>query len=230
MKRQVAVIGLGRFGVSLAKALYELGHDVLAVDTDGKAVQSLASHITHAVQADATDEAVLQELGIGNFDVGVVAMGAAIQSSVLCTILLKKLGVPYVIARAESELHGTILEKIGADKVVYVESEMGSRVAHNLTVTHVVDYISVGAEYGVAKVTAPPHFVGKTLADLDLGRRGKLGVAVLLLQRQRDVIVAPDLAQVVKPDDVFILAGYDEKLEELLSPKAGEKGAPAGSP
>ncbi len=219
MKRQVVVIGLGRFGVSLAKALYELGHDVLALDLDEKKVQSLASHITHAVQADSTDEAVLQELGIGNFDVVVVAMGAAIQSSVLSTILAKKLGVPYVIARAENELHGTILERIGADKVVYVESEMGARAAHNLTLTQVVDYMSVGPEYGVAKVVAPPHFVGKTLVDLELGRRGKLGVAVLLLQHEKEVIVSPDQGEVVKPDDVLIVAGYDDKLEKLLSPQ-----------
>ncbi len=124
MKKQVLILGLGRLGISLATTLFNMGHDVMAVDDDEKRIQSMSSQITHAVQADATDEAVLKELGVGNFDVAIVTMGLSIQSSVLSTILLKKLGVPYVIARAENELHGSILEKIGADKVVFPEREI----------------------------------------------------------------------------------------------------------
>jgi trk system potassium uptake protein TrkA len=113
MKRQVLIIGLGRFGISLATTLFSMGHDVMAVDVDDKKVQNISTQITHAVQADATDEAVLRELGVNNFDVAIVTIGEAIQNSVLCAILLKKLGVRYVIARAENDLHGTILDKIG---------------------------------------------------------------------------------------------------------------------
>jgi trk system potassium uptake protein TrkA len=112
MKKQIVVIGLGRFGVSVARTLYTVGHDVLAIDTDEKTVQAVAAEITHAIQADGTNENVLRELGISNFDIAIVAIGAAVESSVLTTILLKKLGVPYVIARADNELHGSILEKI----------------------------------------------------------------------------------------------------------------------
>ena len=129
MKKQIVVIGLGQFGVSLAATLADIGHDVLALDRSEKEVQSVASQVTHAVQADTTSEAVLKELGVGNFDIGVVGIGARIENSILTTILLKKLGVPYVIARADSELHGSVLEKVGADRVVYAESEMGVRVA-----------------------------------------------------------------------------------------------------
>jgi len=217
MRRQVVVIGLGRFGTSIAKALYSMGHGVLALDTEGKRVQSVASEITHAVQADATDEAVLKELGVGEFDVGVVAIGSAIQSSVLATILLKKLGVPFVIARAEGELHGSILEKIGADKVVYVERDMGISVAHALTLTDVLGYISVGPSYGVTKLAVPPHFIGKTLSELGLGHKGRWEVAVLLIQRKNEVIITPDHNEVVKLDDVLIVAGIDDKLEQLLT-------------
>jgi len=224
MKRQVVIIGLGRFGVSLAKALFEMGHDVLALDTDEKKVQNMASEITHVVQADATDEAILKELGIANFDVAVVAMGAAIQNSVLTTILMTKLGVPYVIARAENELHGSILEKIGANKVVYIESEMGARIAHGLTLTDILDYISVSPTYGVAKFVAPSYFVGKTLSDLELGRSGKWAVAVLLIQHDKEIVVYPDRSEVIKKDDVLILAGYDEKLEKLLTEAPKEYG------
>lgn len=224
MKRQVVIIGLGRFGASLAKALFEMGHDVLALDTDEKKVQNMASEITHVVQADATDEAILKELGIANFDVAVVAMGAAIQNSVLTTILMTKLGVPYVIARAENELHGSILEKIGANKVVYIESEMGARIAHGLTLTDILDYISVSPTYGVAKFVAPSYFVGKPLSDLELGRSGKWGVAVLLILHDKEIVVYPDRSEVVKKDDVLILAGYDDKLEKLLTEAPKEYG------
>jgi trk system potassium uptake protein TrkA len=224
MKRQVVIIGLGRFGTSLAKALFDMGHDVLALDTDEKKVQNMASEITHVVQADATDEAILKELGIGNFDVAVVAMGAAIQNSVLTTLLMTKLGVPYVIARAESELHGSILEKIGANKVVYIESEMGASIAHGLTLTDILDYISVSPNYGVAKLAAPSYFIGKTLSDLELGQSGKWGVAVLIIQHDKEIVVYPDRSEVVKKDDVLILAGYDEKLEQLLTEAPKEYG------
>lgn len=217
MKRQVVVIGLGRFGTSVAKGLYSMGHDVLALDIDDRRIQSIAPEITHAVQADATDEAVLKELGVNDFDVAIVAIGAAIQSSVLSTILLKKLGIPFVIARAEGELHGSILEKIGADKVVYVEREMGTRVVHSLTLTDVLDYISVGPSYGVAKLAVPPHFIGKTLSELGLGHRGRLEVPVLLIQRRNEVIVTPDRSEVVKTDDILVVAGSDDKLEQLLT-------------
>jgi trk/ktr system potassium uptake protein len=217
MRRQVVVIGLGRFGTSVSKELYSMGHDVLALDIDDKRVQNIVSEITHAAQADATDEAVLKELGVGDFDVAIVAIGAAIQSSVLATILLKKLGVPFVIARAEGELHGSILEKIGADKVIYVEREMGTRLAHSLTLTDVLDYISVGPSYGVAKVALPPHFIGKTLSELGLGHKGRWEIAVLLIQRKNEVIVTPDRAEMVKPDDILVVAGSDDKLEQLLT-------------
>jgi len=217
MKRQVAVVGLGRFGSSIAKSLFNMGNDVLAIDSNGKYVESLATEITHAVQADATNEAVLKELGIGNFDVAIVAIGADIQSSVLSTILLKNLGVPHVIARAENELHGSILEKIGADKVVYVEGEMGVRVSHALALKDVIDYITVTNTYGVAKIAIPLYFVGKTLSELELGRTGKWGITVLLIQRENEVIVTPDRTEVIKANDIIIVAGSDEKLGQLLT-------------
>ncbi|HUV52932.1 MAG TPA: TrkA family potassium uptake protein [Dehalococcoidia bacterium] len=216
MKKQVLILGLGRFGISLATTLFNMGHDVMAIDNDEKRVQSVASQITHAIQADATDETVLKELGVTSFDVAIVTMGEAIQNSVLSTILLKKLGVPYVIARAEGELHGSILEKIGADKVVYPEREMGTMLAHGLTLSDVDDYIPVATNYGVSKLRALPYFVGKTLSELELGRKGKWGLAVLLIKRGKEVIVTPDMEEKVKEEDVLILSGSDEKLEQFL--------------
>lgn len=216
MKKQVAVIGLGRFGVSLANTLASIGHEVLALDIEEKNVQEVASRITHAVQADATKEAVLRQLGIGNFGIAIVTM-SEIETSVLTTILLKKLGVRYVIARAENEIHGSILEKIGADKVVYPEREMGIMIAHVLTLGDVIDYIPVIAGYGVVKIASSPYFVGKTLSDLGFGQHGKWEVAVLLMQRKQDVIVSPRSTEIITPEDVLVVGGSWDRLEELIT-------------
>ncbi len=216
MKKQIVVIGLGRFGVSVATTLHSMGHDVLALDKEEKNVQMIASQLTRAIQADATDEAIIKELGIADFDVAIVAIGTAIESSVLITILLKKLGVRYIIARADSELHGSILEKIGADEVVYPERETASRIAHILTAKEIMDYIPVGESYGVVKFKAPSYLVGRTLDDIGFGPGGKRDVAVLLIQRGKEAIVNPSQQEVISLVDVLIVAGSDDRIEELL--------------
>jgi trk system potassium uptake protein TrkA len=216
MKKQVAVIGLGRLGIALATTLHSLGHDVLALDVNEKNVQSIASQITHTVQADATNEATLRELGIGNFDIAIVTT-SDVASSVLTTVLLRKLGVGYIIARAENELHGSILEKIGADKVVYPEREMGTMIAHVLTLGDVIDYIPVTIGYGVVKLIAPPSFVGQTLSDLGFGPKGKWKVAVVLILRKQEVTITPSGAEMVKLGDTLIVSGNWDSLEELIS-------------
>jgi trk system potassium uptake protein TrkA len=217
MKKQIAVIGLGRFGISLATTLVSEGHDVLAIDKDEIKIQNAASILTHTIQADAVNESLLNELGISNFDIAIVAIGSAIESSVLTTILLKKLGVDYVIARANDELHGSILEKIGADYVVYAEREMGSRVAHGILLTDVSDYMTITPSYGIAKYKVAPHLVGESLESLETGRTGKWEVAALLIQRENEVIVTPDKAEVLQADDIMILSGTDDKLVKMLT-------------
>ncbi len=229
MKKQIVVIGLGQFGTSLATTLTCLGHEVLALDRSEKEVQNVASQVTHAVQVDATSEAVLKELGVGNFDIAVVGIGSRIESSVLATILLKKLGIPYIIARADSDLHGSILEKIGADRVVYPECEMGVRVAQGITLSDVSDYMLLIPGYGVSKLAAPPYFVGMKLSDLGFGYKGKLEVAVFLIMRGDEVIVSPRQSEVVKPDDILIVAGSHDNLEKLLAEAKKNKEAEENS-
>jgi trk system potassium uptake protein TrkA len=217
MKKQIAVIGLGRFGISIASTLYTMGHDVLAVDRTESKIQSIAQEVTHAVQADATNETILKELGLSNFEVAIVAIGTDIKSSVLSTILLKRLGIPHVIARANDNLHGSILGKIGADVVTYPEREMGTRIAHVVTLAEVSDYMTVVPGYGVAKLAAPPYLVGEKLSDLGFGYKGKWEVAVFLIQRGDEVIVTPTASQKIEAGDILVLAGSNDKLEKLLA-------------
>jgi trk system potassium uptake protein TrkA len=217
MKKQVVVIGMGRFGISVANTLYSIGHDVLVLDRSEAVVQRMAQQVTHAIQADATNETILKELGIDNFNVAIVAIGTDIKSSVLCTILLKKLGIRQVIARANDELHGSILEKIGADGVIYLERETGDRVAHRITLSDVVDYMSVAPGYGVVTMPAPHYLIEKTLGDVGFGQKGKLEVALLLIQRGKEVIITPGQGEVIKYGDRLVLAGTDDNIEKLLT-------------
>ena len=217
MKKQIAVIGQGQFGVGVAITLTNMGHEVLAIDVNERKVQSVAPQVTHAIQADATDEAVLKDLGMGNFDIAIVSLGSRIESSILATILLRKLGVPYIIARAETELHGSILEKIGADRVVYPEWQMGIRVAQETTLSDVADFMLLTQGYSIVKLIAPPSFVGSSLTKLELGHKRKWKIAVFLIQRNNEVIISPSQSETIKDDDVLLLAGTNDNLEKLLT-------------
>jgi len=216
MKKQIAIVGLGRFGTSVATTLVNMGHDVLAIDVSEKNVATTSGNIMHTIQADATNESVLKDLEIDKFDTVIVSMGTDIKSSVLTTILLKKLGVPHVVARANDELHGSILEKIGADYVVYPELEMGTRTAFNLVHRDVVDYMRIARGYGIAKLPAPAYMNGKSVREIGFGPKGELEIALLLLQRNNEVIVNPENKEIINEDDMLIISGNDENLENLL--------------
>ena len=217
MKGQIAVLGIGRFGYSLATTLYEMGHDVMAMDTDIKRVQIISPKVTHAIQGDATDESVLRDIGIKDFEIAVVAVGYTIENSVLTTILLKKLGVKYIIARAVSDLHGNILQKIGADKVVFPQHDMGIRIAHGVMLTDISDYMSITPTYGISKIDPPPHFDNKTLGEAGFGKKGESELAVLLIQRGKEIIIQPSEKEIIKEGDVLILAADDQKLAKFLA-------------
>ena len=161
--KQFVVIGLGRFGESVAKTLYSLGHEVLAIDMDEDSVQEIADNVTHAVQMDATDESALKTLGLRNFDVAVVTIGSNIQASVMITLLVKELGVKYIIAKGQSDLHAKVLYKIGADRVVLPEKDMGVRVAHNLVSASILDFIELSPDYSIMELRVLNEWDGKSL-------------------------------------------------------------------
>ncbi len=213
MRKQFAVIGLGRFGTSLALTLSSLGHDVLAVDTSEQAVQKVANEVTHSVQADARDESALKALGIRNFDVVVVAIGNDLEANILITVMLKELGIKYVVVKAQSNLHGKVLEKVGADKVVYPEKDMGIRLAQSLVSSNVMDYIELHPNYSIMEVLAPFAYTNKTLGELDL--RAKYGLSVLAIKKNDTIVVAPGADSKVEKGDALILLGHNKVLSKL---------------
>ena len=216
MSKQVAVIGLGKFGVSLAVTLYKAGYGVLAIDKVIDLVESIAPNVTHAVRINATNESALKKLGIGDFDVAAVTVGSSIQDSVMITILLKKLGVHYIVARADNELHGSILESIGADKVIFPERDTATRTGPVLTMRDVTDFIPLSNSSGIVKAKATPYFIGKTLADIGFGSGTKSGSVVLMIQRGKEGIVNPSPQEVISHVDVLIIAGNNTEIEKLL--------------
>ena len=220
MKKQVVVIGLGRFGSSAAAELYQMGHDVLAVDLEEKNVQELLGHVTYAVRADATNESILKELGVQNFDVAVVAIGTNIEASILVTVLLKDLGIPFLVARAISELHGNTLERIGADKVVYPEQEIGRRLSHIGFEPGVLDYMELASNYGITKLRPPEQLVKHTLEEAGFaGARDKYGIAVLAIRRGREYLLVPAKDEEIRSGDILIVAGNNEQLSKIHGPQ-----------
>lgn len=161
--KQFAVIGCGRFGSSVAKTLYKLGNDVLAIDRDGEIIQDISDSVTHAAEADVMDENVLKDLGIRNFDVVIVSIGSDLEASIMATLVAKELGVKTVVAKAQNELHAKVLYKIGADKVIFPERDMGVRVAHNLVSTNILDFIELSPDYSIVEINAISEWENKAL-------------------------------------------------------------------
>ena len=218
MKRQIAVMGLGRFGSSVARSLYNLGHDVLAIDIDENKVQSIMGQATHALTGDCTNDAVLKELGIPDYDAAVVAIGSDVVSSIMASVRLKTMGVPYVVSRAHNELHGNTLQRIGVDKVVHAEEEMGNRLAHSMFNPNVEEYLEITPNFGISKLRIPPRFVNMSLKELGFSSpRNKYGLVVLAIRRGKDITLNPDTDDRLQAGDWLVLAGRDEMLDRLDS-------------
>lgn len=213
--KQFAIIGLGRFGYSVAKTLYVMGYDVLAIDKDEERVQDISEFVTHSVQADATEESVLKTLGLRNFDVAVITIGSDIQSSILVTLLCKELGVKYVLTKAQNDLHAKVLYKIGCDKVVFPERDMGIRVANNLVSPSILDYIALAPGYSLVEIESIPKWHGKTLAELDM--RVTYGINVMAIKYEDKVNIAPQGNDIINENDILVVIGSDDDIKRLES-------------
>jgi len=213
--KQFIVLGLGRFGSAVATTLVELGHEVLGVDNDEERVDDLKDKITQVVQADITEEKVLKELGVKNFDAAIVSIATNLEASILVTMMLKEMGLKYIIAKAQNNLHAKVLKKIGVDKVVFPERDMGARIAQRLITPNIKDYIELEPDYNVIEIEALPEFVDKSLSELDL--RNKYGINVLAIKRDNSFNISPRAKDVIKKGDFLIVIGETKKITELAS-------------
>ncbi|HIV02581.1 MAG TPA: TrkA family potassium uptake protein [Candidatus Aphodoplasma excrementigallinarum] len=213
MKQSFAVLGLGSFGQSVARTLYSLGHEVLAIDGNEETVQAISNSVTHAIEGDCRDENVLRAVGIRNFDVVVVAIGQDLEASILITTMLKELGAPFVVAKAHSQVHSRILKKVGADKVVFPELDMGVRVANSLSNVNVVDLLSLSDGYSIVEINCPDSWVGKSLVELDI--RARYGINILAVRDGDDIDVSPDPNRVFAKEDVVIVIGANDDMSDI---------------
>jgi trk system potassium uptake protein TrkA len=218
-KLSFAVIGLGRFGAAMATTLTELGQDVIGIDGNEEAVQKLADVIGAAVVLDATEERALRTAGVQDVDVAVISIGENIEASLLAVMLVKDLGVPRIIAKAVSPLHGRILERLGVNRVIFPEREMAMRVAHSLVVANVLDYIELSRDFSIIEMPAPEEFAGRSLKDLQL--RNRFGLTLIAIKRKTGTgdgevtNVAPTADDEIYAGDVLALLGPNERLAQL---------------
>ncbi|MDD3925413.1 MAG: TrkA family potassium uptake protein [bacterium] len=210
-KKSFLVIGLGFFGASVARTLYGMGHEVLGVDTNMEIVRNMMDSVTHIVQMDATDMEALRSLGVTNFDVVIVGRGSDLEDSIIITLNLKQLGARYVVAKALSDTQSNVLMKVGADRVVFPERDMGVKVAHGLMSQTIVDYIPLTTDYSIVEVTTPAKLFGKTLAEMCL--RTRMGINILVIKRGNDLIVSPGGTDRLEEGDILIVMGREDRLD-----------------
>ena len=224
--RQFAIIGMGRFGSSIAKTLAEKGQEVLGIDIDEERVQDMSEVITHVVCIDATDEKALRAVGIENMDVAVVGIGGSLEASILVTLMLKEIGIKEIICKAVTVEHGKVLEKVGASKVIFPERDMGTRLANSLISPTIIEHIELSAECSIVEAVTPANFVGKTLGEIDI--RAKYGVNVIAIKRKVPVVtkdgkktvqqridVAPKADDTIYKEDILVVLGENKNIEKL---------------
>lgn len=210
MKKQFAVIGLGRFGGSVCKTLIELGHEVLAIDHSEDKVSLFANIATQAVQCDSTDETALRELGVRNFDHVIVAIGENIQASILTTLILKDLDVPYITVKAQNDYHEKVLTKIGATRVIHPERDMGVRIAHNLISKNVLEFIELSPDYSLVEVLASEKMINKSLIELNI--RARFGLNIMAIKSSDKLNISPRAEDIINEGDLLVIIGSNRDI------------------
>ena len=210
------IIGLGRFGQTLALTLVRNGHQVMVIDANAEAVNLLSDVVTNAIIGDPTSESVLRASGVKNYDCAVVCVSDNINDSILITLLLKDLNVPKVVVRATSDLHKRVLEKIGADLVVFPEQDMGEKLAYMLEKTNVMEYIEFSAEYSIVEIKIPSSWLGKTIIELDVRKRYGLTIIAVSDEVQGSVDISPDPSRVFQAGESVTVMGANKSIERLI--------------
>jgi trk system potassium uptake protein TrkA len=212
MKQTFAIIGLGRFGGSLLKKLSAANQEVLGIDSNEKLVEDYMDIATHTAIADGQDEEALKDLDIASFDHVIVAIGHNIQASILTTILVKDLGAKHVVAKAETDVHAKVLERVGADMIVHPEAEMGRRIAHLLMTPNILNFIDLSSDYSMAEIKiSNEKFAGMSLQEM--GLRNKFGLNVIAVRHGENVVVTPGPDEVIALDDILSVIGQNKQIE-----------------
>ncbi len=222
MKKQFAVIGLGRFGFSVAKTLSKYGSKVIAIDCDEERVKKVAEFVSYAVQLDAMDEKALRSVGIQNVDTAIVSIGEKIEASILVVMILKEMGIKNIIAKATTTLHGKVLENLGVHRIIYPERDMAVRVAHSLIRPSILEQLELSKEYSIVELPTPTHLIGKNLTDSQL--RSKYRVNLIAIKRkvttEKGIVkevwnVNPVPTDVMEKGDILVLIGLNEDIDKL---------------
>lgn len=211
--KEFVVIGCGRFGQSVAKALFSLGINVMAIDIDEEKILEISSEVNQAVQADVMDESVLKELGVNKFDVAIISIGSNLEASIMATLMTKQLGVKKVIAKAQNEIHSEVLLKVGADRVVFPERDMGVRLAHNLVSTNILDFIELSPEYSIVEIVAIKDWENKMLKELRLPT--KYGINVMAIKRNENINISPYADDIIKEGDILVVIGNTKDIRRV---------------
>ncbi|WP_337814685.1 TrkA family potassium uptake protein [Intestinibacter sp.] len=212
--KQYIVIGCGRFGSSVAKKMCQLGNEVMVIDKDEDSIENIAEQVTHTAIVDVTEERDLKSIGLGNFDVVIVAISSDIRASIMVTIMAKEMGVPKIVCKAKDELQAKVLYKIGADKVVFPERDMGIRLAYNLASENILDQINLDPEYSIMEIVTPTNWVGKTIIELNL--RAKYDITVLAVKTTSGLKVMPSPNYKMQEKNILIIIGNTDKISDII--------------
>lgn len=213
--KQFLVIGAGRFGSSVARSLYKQGHDVMVMDNDEEKVQQYSNEVTNAVKADASSESCLEAIDVKHFDTVVLAIGDDMQASIMAAILLIELKAKRIVAKARTELHGKVLDKVGVNQVVFPERDMGQKLARSLIAPTIIDMIELSDDYSVVEVNAPENMVGKSLKQINL--RARYGISIIALRRNNGnkTIISPVAEEIINKEDIIVAIGENRCLKKM---------------
>lgn len=213
MGKQYGVFGLGNFGTSVALTLESLGCEVLAVDKSMEKIQEISDQVSYAMKADVEDEEVMEAIGARNLDGAVIAISENLEASIMATIMAKEIGIPHVIAKAQTELQGRVLKKVGADAIVYPEKEMGIKIARGIVATNFAEWIDLSPEYSLVECKIPRSWVGKTLLELKIREKNGINVVGMKCNGKVDISINP--AEPFPGEGVVILIGANHALKAL---------------
>lgn len=207
------VIGSGCFGASVAVTLSQLGKEVLVIDKNEDNIQKISNDVTHAIIGDVMDVNILKSAGAKNCDAAVVAIGNNMEASILVTLLLKDMGIKYILTKAQNEIHAKVLSSVGADKVVFPESDIGVRVAHNLVSSNILDYIELSPEYSIVEAKIPKSWIGKTLKELNV--RVRYNINIMAIKNGAEINITPKADRLLKEQDILVIIGSNHEINAL---------------